>query len=294
MNLGGFSDLSDRHSVTKKVALWGICVNILLLVIKLVVGFSARSQAMIADGFNSAGDVFASLMTYLGNRISSRPVDNEHPYGHGKAEYIFSMIISFSLVIIAYTVFRSALSAVMNAERVSFSWWLVLVALATIILKLSLFIYTRKVGRRLDSLLIIANSEDHRNDVFVASGTLIGVFAGVYGVLWIDAVVGMMISIWIAITGFKIFGSAYSVLMDTNIDRKVKEDIWKIVEKVEGVDHVDSMIAKPTGVGFIMIVKVSVDKEMTVEAGHGVAARIKEKLKNEKNISDVVVHINPA
>jgi len=286
-------DLSDRHGTIKRVALWGICINILLLALKLTVGFAARSQAMIADGFNSAGDVFASFMTYLGNRISSRPEDSEHPYGHGKAEYIFSMIISFSLILIAYTVFKSALDAILENERPAFSWGLVVVALATIILKMGLFFYTQNVGRRHDSLLVIANSEDHRNDVFVASGTLVGVVAGVYGVMWVDALVGMLIAVWIAVTGFKIFGSAYSVLMDTNIDMTIKDSIWKIVERVEGVDHVDSILAKPIGVGFIFIVKVSVNGSISVDAGHKVAALIKERLKKEKNVGDVVVHINP-
>ena len=286
-------DLSDRHGTIKRVALWGICINILLLALKLTVGFAARSQAMIADGFNSAGDVFASFMTYLGNRISSRPEDSEHPYGHGKAEYIFSMIISFSLILIAYTVFKGALDAILENERPAFSWGLVVVALATIILKMGLFFYTQNVGRRHDSLLVIANSEDHRNDVFVASGTLVGVVAGVYGVMWVDALVGMLIAVWIAVTGFKIFGSAYSVLMDTNIDMTIKDSIWKIVERVEGVDHVDSILAKPIGVGFIFIVKVSVNGSISVDAGHKVAALIKERLKKEKNVGDVVVHINP-
>ncbi len=285
--------MSDRYGLTRRVALWGICINILLLALKLTVGFTARSQAMIADGFNSAGDVFASFMTYLGNRISSRPEDSEHPYGHGKAEYIFSMIISFALVVMAYTVFRGALEAALNGERTRFSWWLVIVAFSTIVLKLGLFFYTRAVGRKHDSLLVIANSEDHRNDMFVATGTLIGVVSGVYGFFWADAVVGMLISVWIAITGFKIFASAYSVLMDTNIDRSLKESIWKIVEGVEGVEHVDSILAKPIGIGFIVIVKVSVKGSMTVDEGHAVAAVIKERLKKERNVGDVVVHINP-
>jgi len=286
-------DLSDRYGTIKKVASWGICVNILLLALKLTVGFAARSQAMVADGFNSAGDVFASFMTYLGNRISSRPEDPEHPYGHGKAEYIFSMIISFSLILIAYSVFKGALDAALKGEGILFSWGLVIVAVSTIAFKLALFFYTRMVGRNHDSLLVIANSEDHRNDIFVALGTLIGVVSGVYGIIWVDAVAGMIISVWIAVTGFKIFAGAYSVLMDTNIDKTIKDSIWKVVERVEGVDHVDSILAKPIGVGYIMIVKVSVKGSITVDEGHKVAAVIKGTLKKERNVSDVVVHINP-
>ena len=88
----------DRNNRIKRVAILGIVGNILLLIAKLMVGLTTRSQVMIADGLNSAGDVFASVMTYIGNHISAQPGDEDHPYGHGKAEYIFSMIISFSLL----------------------------------------------------------------------------------------------------------------------------------------------------------------------------------------------------
>src|SRR5690554_1293231 len=115
----------NRYKQTRRVAGWGIISNIILLIIKLAVGFISNSQAMIADGFNSAGDVFASTMTYVGNRIASQPEDRDHPYGHGKAEYIFSMIISFSLLIVAYRVFRSSLQAVLFRGQFVFSWKLI-------------------------------------------------------------------------------------------------------------------------------------------------------------------------
>jgi len=283
-----------RHKLTRRVALWGIAINILLLGLKLTAGFTSRSQAMIADGFNSAADVFASFMTFLGNKISSLPEDPEHPYGHGKAEYIFSMIISFALVLMAYTIFKGAVESVVQNEKPVFSWWLVVVSLSTIVFKLCLFVYTKNIGRIHDSLLVLANAEDHRNDVFVASGTLIGVAFGLYGIFWVDAVVGMLISLWIAVMGFKIFGSAYSVLMDTNVDKEIKTRIWKTVEEVEGVDHIDSIVAKPIGVGFIIIVKVSVGGNITVNEGHKVAALIKERVKMYHSAADVLVHVNPA
>ncbi len=284
----------DRYNLTKRIAILGIFANILLLIIKLVIGFISKSQAMIADGFNSAGDVFASVMTFIGNKIASQPEDQNHPYGHGKAEYIFSMIISFSLLIVAYTIFRSSLDSIISKEHFQFSWWLVTVAILTIVLKLSLFIYTKRAGNKTENLLIIANSEDHRNDVFVTSSTLLGIILGNYGIYWVDGIVGLGISLWIAFTGIKIFSNSYNVLMDTNINNKFRSDIIKIIETINGVDHVDNVTAKPIGIGYILIVKVSVKGEMTVNESHSVAARIKERLKEGKYIGDVVVHINPA
>lgn len=283
----------DRYELTKKIAIMGITANILLLAAKLLVGFISRSQAMIADGFNSAGDVFASVMTFAGNKISSKPKDQDHPYGHGKAEYIFSMIISFSLLLVAYKIFTDSLYSILNREQLVFSWWLIGTAILTIVLKLSLFIYTNKAGKLHDNLLIIANSEDHRNDVFVTSSTLLGILLGTAGIYWFDGLVGIGIALWIAFTGFRIFRSSYYVLMDTSIGKVLKNDIIQQINTIEGVDHIDSITAKPIGVNYIIIVKVSVKGDMTVIESHSIAARIKEKLKKLGNVSDVVVHINP-
>jgi cation diffusion facilitator family transporter len=283
----------DRYQLTKKIALLGIAANILLLVLKLAVGFLSRSQAMIADGFNSAGDVFASVMTYTGNKIAGRPRDEDHPYGHGKAEYIFSMIISFSLLLVAYRIFTNSLDSILHQESFLFSWWLVGIAAFTILLKLCLFLYTRKAGQKEDNLLILANSEDHRNDIFVTSSTLLSIFLGGLGIYWLDGIVGIGISLWIAFTGLRIFRSSYYVLMDTNIDKTLKMDVLEVIQSVEGVDHVDDVSAKPIGVGYIVFVKVSVHGELTVLQGHSIAAQIKEKVKTCKNVKDVLVHVNP-
>lgn len=284
----------DRFRLTKRIAILGIIANVMLLIFKLIIGFISKSQAMIADGFNSAGDVFASVMTYAGNRIASRPEDEDHPYGHGKAEYIFSMIISFSLLIVAYETFRSSLNAILNQVSFRFSWFLVGIALFTILTKLCLYIYTRKAGLKTDNLLIIANSEDHRNDIFVTTSTLIGIILGTQGIYWIDGIVGILISFWIAYTGIRIFMSSYSVLMDTNMDKVLEKKITEVIDSIEGVDHIDKVTASPVGIKYIIIVKVSVLGNMTVNESHCIAGIIREKLKYLKNVGDVVVHINPA
>ncbi len=283
----------DRFKTTKKVALLGIVANIFLLSIKLTAGFLSRSQAMIADGFNSAGDVFASVMTLVGNTIASRPEDKDHPYGHGKAEYIFSMIISLSLMFISFTIFKSSLSSIINKSAFETSWFLITVAVVTIVVKLILFIYTNRVGKILENLLVLANSEDHRNDVFVTTGTLIGIIMGYFGFSWVDGAVGLGISLWIFYTGIKIFISSFKVLMDTDIDPVFKENTYNLVSKINGVDHIDSINAKPVGAGYILLIKVSVDGEMSVNESHKIASEIKARVKDIKGVKDAVVHINP-
>lgn len=286
----------DRFRLTRRIALLGIYANVFLAIIKLLAGFASRSQAMIADGFNSAQDVFASGLTYIGNRIASMPEDKDHPYGHGKAEYIFSMIISFSLLMVGFQIMKSSFSSILNQGEFSFSWYLIAVSAVTIVLKLFLYLYTRKVGLEQDNLLITANSYDHRNDVFVTSATLLGILSGSMGFYWVDGIAGFGISLWIILTGLQIFAGAYHVLMDTSIDPAVIVKILPIIEAIPGVDHVDSITSKPIGVGYILIVKVSVKSTLTVAQGHGIAAEVRHRLKQCSNckIDEVVVHVNPA
>lgn len=284
----------EKHKKVANVAISGILGNIILLIAKLIVGFFSKSQAMIADGLNSAGDVFASTITFIGNKISSTPQDDDHPYGHGKAEYIFSMVISFSLFFVAFSIFKMSVDSLINKHHFKYSPWLIYIAALSIIIKIVLYMYSIRVGRKYTSLLAIANAQDHRNDIFLSSLTLLSVVLGYYSIYFVDGIVGILISFWIAYTGVSIFTQSYVVLMDTNIDTKVKKEMEKNILTINGVDHLDSINSKPIGLNFVLIVKISVDANMTVYEGHSVSAKIKEILMEFDHIEDVIVHVNPA
>lgn len=283
-----------RNNEIRTVAIMGIIGNIGLLVIKLLVGFATMSQAMIADGLNSAGDVFASAMTYIGNAISSQPHDADHPYGHGKAEYLFSMIISLSLLLVAFAIFRSSFLSLINHEIYRFSIWLVIVAMVTIVTKAFFFIYANRIGKKHNSILAFANAQDHRNDVFVTSLTLASVITGYFNLYVVDAIAGMAIALWIAFTGFKIFTSSYHVLMDTTLDKGIIADMKQKIEAIDDVDHLDTLVSKPVGLNYLLIVKVSVDADLTIYQGHLIANQVKGLLLTYELVDDVVVHLNPA
>lgn len=121
----------ERFKLTKRSGIFGIIGNIFLLIIKAIVGFVFKSHAMIADSFNSAGDIFASLMTFIGNKISSVPNDDDHNFGHGKAEYIFSMFIGISMIFVAAKLFYDSISTLILGSELQFSWLLILVCIIT-------------------------------------------------------------------------------------------------------------------------------------------------------------------
>lgn len=283
-----------RDKNIKKVSIIGICANVFLLVIKGIIGFISNSQAMIADSLNSAGDIFASIMSFIGAKLSSKPKDDDHPYGHGKAEYIFSFLISISMIIASIIMVKTSIESIVNKNRVNVSIFLVLVCIVTILIKLFLFIYAYRKNKETESILIKVSKEDHRNDMFVTLGTLIGILASYFGFYFIDGVIGILISLWIIFVGIRLLKESYIILMDTSLDEKIYNEITTIVQNEKEVLHVDEILSKPVGNSYIIILKISMNGNLTLENAHNIGGKIKDDLMNQYDfICDVIMHINP-
>ena len=173
-----------RYKSTKIASILGMTGNVFLLIIKGIIGYITNSQAMIADAFNSAGDIFSSIMTFIGNKISSIPKDNDHNLGHGKAEYIYSMLISIIMIIMVFKVFKDSIVKLFTLEKATFTPWLIVVCALTIIIKIGLFLYTNRLYKKNKSLLLKANRNDHRNDCILTSLNLIACVLGYYGIYY--------------------------------------------------------------------------------------------------------------
>ncbi len=284
---------NNKSIEVKRVGALGIIANLFLLTIKIVTGLIFKSQGLIADAINSFGDVFSSLVTFVGGKISSKPADDDHEFGHGKAEFIASLFIGIFMVLVSFKTITSGIESIVNKDTLTFSIFLVIVPIATIITKAMLYVYCKKLSKTNNSLLLEANAKDHRNDILLSLGVLIGIICGSIGHSFVDGMVGIAISGVIIVTGFGIIKESYDVLIDKCIDADIVEDIKKTVESVEGVNHVDSIKSKPTGTLHMMIVKVSVNPDMTVRQSHKIAGIIREKVCNHDNVYDAVVHVNP-
>lgn len=286
-------NMEDKFAITKKAGFLGILGNIFLLIIKATVGFISNSQAMIADSINSAGDIFASLMTFIGNKIASAPNDEDHNFGHGKAEYIFSMFISISMILVsAKLLYDSALTLIFGSE-LQFSWILVAVCIATIITKIFLFVYTKHAYKLHNSILLEANMKDHRNDCIVTTFTLISVLLTLANIYWFDSVVGIGISIWICYTGISIFIESYNVLMDISIDDKTKELILDIANKFKEIQEIKSIVSTPVGDKFLVFITICVDGNMSTFDSHKLADNLETTVSKLDKVSKTVVHVEP-
>lgn len=287
------NDAEIRSNETKKIGIIGIIGNLFLFIIKIIISIISKSQSMFADSINSASDILSSLMTYIGGKISGVPSDYNHDYGHGKAEYIFSMIISLITIYLSFTIAIKGVTSLIKQETFEFSMWLVIVCLVTIVVKSALYLYTRRKGKESENILILANAQDHINDVLVTLSVLLGVIAALFNIYWLDGIVAVGIAIRICYVGIQFFIESYKVLMDTSMSEGEKEKIYDIVKAYGEIDHIDKVTSKSVGNKYIVIVKVSVDGNMTVNESHKIAGKLKADILKIKNIYDVVVHINP-
>lgn len=284
----------DRFKVTKKVGILGIIANLFLFIVKIIFGLMSKSQAMIADSFNSIGDVFASLMTSIGNKIASCDRDEDHNFGHGKAEYIFSMFISISILVIGIKLLYDSISMFFRNNQVIFSWNLILVCILTIIIKLSLYIYTKKIYMKEKNILIKSSMIDHRNDTFLTTGVLISTIFAKYGIYYIDYLMGTIISVWFLLSGVKLFKESYNVLMDISLDIETQEKIMKTILKDKNIIKIDDLHSVSVGYKYIVVLTISVDGNLSTFNSHEVANNIEKRItKRFDNVKEVFVHINP-
>ena len=282
--------------VKKKLKRWasfGIVANLFLLALKFLGGIFFKSQGLIADAINSFGDVFSSVVTLIGGKISEKPEDIDHEFGHGKAEYVASFLIGIFMIIVGLdTLYSSARAAIRN-QRFELSYILVLIPLITIFVKTILYVLVKFIAKKKKSVLIEANAADHRNDVMVSIGVLVGIVFGYSGYYFVDGIIGTIISIIIIVTGIKIAREAYDILIDKCIDANISKELKEQIMEFNGVNHIDEVKSKPTGDKHILIVKISVDPNMTVLESHKIAGMIRDKMRKNDKIYDTIVHINP-
>ena len=278
----------------KKASLFGVFGNLFLLLIKGIVGFISGSQAMIADAFNSASDILSSIMTFFGQRIASKPKDEDHNLGHGKAEYIYSMLISIIMIIMVFKVFKDSIVNLFTLEKATFTPWLIVFCALTIIIKIGLFLYTNRLYKKNKSLLLKANRNDHRNDCILTSLNLIACVLGYYGIYFVYSVVGIFISIWIFIVAYKIFIESYDILMDKSIDDETKEKVYKVISAHKEIKKISHFNSTPVGYMYQISFTIFVDGNLSTFDSHEIANNLEKEIdKKFPEIYLTVIHVNP-
>ncbi len=283
----------DRYQSAKITGILGILGNIFLCIIKAIAGIISNSQSLLADAFNSAGDIFSSLMTFIGNKISSKGADDDHHLGHGKAEYIYSLLISISMFLLSCTMIKNAMINWFHKDYLTYSNWLVIVCIITIVVKLLLFIYTSYLYKKHKNILILANSKDHRNDIFITTLTL-GSILFSQKFIFLDTIAGILISLWIAATAIKLFIESYDVLMDKSMDQETEDKVLKIIERHKEVLKINHFNSTPVGYRYQISFTIFVDGNLSTFESHEIANSLEREI--EKEIPEIylsIIHVNP-
>ncbi len=284
---------NEKYSITKKAGIYGIIGNVILLIIKAIVGFASKSQSMIADSINSAGDIFASLMTFIGNKIASVPQDADHNFGHGKAEYIFSMFIGISMILVAAKSLYDSVITLITGSKLKFSYLLIIICIITIITKLLLYIYTKRAYKKNKNILLYANLKDHKNDCIVTTFTLISILLTQLNIYWFDSIVGIGISIWICYTGITIFMESYNVLMDISVDEKTKDLILDLAKAYPKIIKVENLTSSPVGAKYMIFITILVNGNLTTFESHKLADSLERNVDGLEKVYKTFVHVEP-
>jgi cation diffusion facilitator family transporter len=278
-----------------KIASWlGIWASFFLTVFKIFAGISGRSQAMLSDGFHSLSDIFASLLTLTSVKISQKPIDKEHPYGHGKAESIAALSTSFILFGISFVLSYRALNALFLKIKIVPGLLPLVAALVSILSNTSLSRYTYYIGKKFDNLAVLASSYDQRADALSSIPALIGIAGARLGYTFLDPVAGFAVTLFIFRMGIKILRPSLRELMDTSLPEDFIEEIRKVTLSVEGVRKIDDIKTRRVGWRNSVDLSVEIDAHLSIEEGHEISNQIEKLLLQKlKNIGNLMIHINP-
>lgn len=284
----------NRYESTKRVGFLGIIGNIFLLIIKLSVALLSHSKALFADAINSAGDIFSSIMTTIGNKIARMPHDEDHNFGHGKAEYLFSLLISIFMLFIACKILIDSVIAIITKQEFTYSSYLFIVCIITILTKLILFLYCRHLYQTHKNILIKASMKDHRNDMLLTIGTFLSILLGKYGYYIFDGIFGSIISIYIMFSGIGIFLESYKILMDISLEKEEKKEIIEYILKNKEIKKVRDFYTLATGYKYIAILTIDVDGNLNTFSSHKIADDLEKAIpKKYRKIYKVIIHVNP-
>ncbi|MGO4696885.1 cation diffusion facilitator family transporter [Paenibacillus sp. 2TAB26] len=291
----------DATNKQSTFAIWNSLIsNIVLTVMKLTVGLLFGSQVLIADGVHNAGDVFATAAALVSMMISKRPPDEDHPYGHGKAEVIGAGIVAVVLVLAAlYMGYHSVMAMMEPPHKATL---LVLIAAAiSLVWKQWLYVYTMRIGKNTNSSGLIATAYDHLADVYASLAAVIGIALAMLGehynihfLKYGDPFAGIIVAYFVLKLAIQMGKTSVDVLMEKNIDEVSMEQISELVKSIPEVKRIDRIRGREHGHYIIVDVRVGIPAELSVQEGHDISREIKRVIQSQNPmVEEVLVHLNP-
>jgi cation diffusion facilitator family transporter len=285
----------ERYRLARRVTLVGSVIDFLLGVLKIVFGYLANSQALIADGIHSFSDLATDAMVLVAAKHGSKDADEEHPYGHGRFETIATVMLGVALIAVAAGIGWDAVDRLFNPEELlQPGMWALGVALASVVLKEWIYHYTMRVARRLRSKMLEANAWHSRSDAISSIVVFVGVGGTMLGLDYLDAVAAVIVALMVAKIGWDLAWHSVQELADAALEAERVEAIRESINDIDGVREVHMLRTRRMGHDALIDVHVLVRPWLSVSEGHMIALSVEQKLKARfEEVSDVTVHVDP-
>ena len=271
----------------------GIACNLLLFGIKLVGGILMNSISVMADAFNNLSDAASSIVSFVGVKLAGRPADEAHPFGHGRYEYIAAFIVAFLVLEVGFSCLKSSVGKVLHPESVRFDWAVVLLLVLSVLVKVWMALFNRKLGGRIHSKVMQATAADSFGDVLVTGATVLSLLIGKWTGLKVDGYMGVIVSLAVLFAGFNIAKDTLKPLLGEAIDREVYDGITAKVEGYEGILGSHDLIVHNYGPTHSMAtIHAEVSNESDIEEAHELIDRIEREVLRDMNIF-LVIHMDP-
>ncbi len=286
-------DAKVRSDYGAMAGIVGIVVNIFLFAIKIFAGIISGAVSIVADAFNNLSDAGSSVVSLVGFKISAKPADKDHPFGHGRVEYVCTFIVAIAVILMGFELVKASFEKLINPDDTKFSYLTVVILIVSIAAKLALFLFNRRLANIIMSDTVRATATDSVSDALATTAVLVGVVFFKFTNISIDAYVGILVAAFILYSGYNTIKDALTPLLGQATDRELVADIEKTVLSHEVVLGIHDLIIHNYGVGrFIMSLHAEVSSDCNILAVHDEIDLI-EKALSEKYGCNAVIHMDP-
>ena len=285
------TEVRTRYGMLASVV--GIFCNVLLFSVKLTIGLILSSLAVTADAFNNLSDAASSIISFIGVKMAGKPADAEHPFGHGRIEYIAALIVSFLVIEVGFTFFKSSISKILHPEEISFDLVPFVILILSILVKLWMAFFNNKLGKRIDSKVMLATAADSLGDVITTSATVLSIIICHFTSINVDAIAGLIVSAIVIWSGISIAKDTLEPLIGERVPAELYQKITDIVESYDGIVGTHDLIVHNYGPNRSMAtIHAEVPNDVNIEVSHEIIDKIERDVKKDLNIL-LVIHMDP-
>lgn len=285
------TEVRTRYGMLASVV--GIFCNVLLFSVKLTIGLILSSLAVTADAFNNLSDAASSIISFIGVKMAGKPADAEHPFGHGRIEYIAALIVSFLVIEVGFTFFKSSISKILHPEEISFDLVPFVILILSILVKLWMAFFNNKLGKRIDSKVMLATAADSLGDVITTSATVLSIIICHFTSINVDAITGLIVSAIVIWSGISIAKDTLEPLIGERVPAELYQKITDIVESYDGIVGTHDLIVHNYGPNRSMAtIHAEVPNDINIDVSHEIIDKIERDVKKDLNIL-LVIHMDP-